>query len=222
MAYRDQGNADYYTADAISQRAEMMDNWQISAAIHLWWRVVPKAAAGAQAVSKADYMTMCTKIHRALCATATVRTEQLPRSSASDQLVFVGSSAPCERIPRGRWLFCSFVRLFCALRQEEEMIASAEEDWQEDSKGLPEMTECAFDCVLQLHLQRTGTSHLARRAVTPAPFRRQHFHWALFQLADLCAPMRFHHGCCMLQRRHGADDCPYQLFPPAAQLARHG
>lgn len=36
ISYVDQGNADYYTPAAISDRLKMMDNWEISAAIQLW------------------------------------------------------------------------------------------------------------------------------------------------------------------------------------------
>lgn len=73
VSYQDQGNADYYTAEAIADRIKMMDNWEISAAIALWWRIVPKVPPAENTVCKEEYMRMCGKIHRALCATVKAR-----------------------------------------------------------------------------------------------------------------------------------------------------
>lgn len=85
------------------------------------------------------------------------------------------------------------------------MLASAENDWEEDSKGLPEMTECArcsnknttsallswpavIGALVVLFLRsQASPDPLLYLAAAPFASCRENFQWALFQLADLCA-----------------------------------
>lgn len=74
------------------------------------------------------------------------------------------------------------------------MLESAESDWEEDSKGANEMTECAprgsRPCVTQLFHLVVEYPYMALSddlMIVPHLWpHREQFQWALFQLTDLC------------------------------------
>lgn len=75
VSYHKQGNLEYYSEDKVRKRLSMMHSAAISAAIDVWWNVLPKTfIGGEELVNEAQYTIMNVKIQLALIEDPDVRT----------------------------------------------------------------------------------------------------------------------------------------------------